>query len=95
MVGYTEKQAAKLRLAVERDMARIEDAAIKMLSRVTDHGQYVNRQLEELREVERKLLATIDHRTIALKGSRAAGQRRDCSHAMGGRMSRFERKDAR
>lgn len=62
----TRKQADKVKFGIDRDLAVIEDAALRMRRRVGDISAgtaSVERQLEELREVARELRAIVDRRT--------------------------------
>lgn len=63
VIEHTPKQAERLHAAIDRDMARIEDTARAMLTRVAGHGQTADRELEQLREIARSLHATVDRQT--------------------------------
>lgn len=61
-IGYTKRQADRLQEQLDKDMARIEDAAITMRHRVPDTSEGVEEPLERLREVYHSLWATVERR---------------------------------
>lgn len=63
MIGFTPKQATRIKQGLERDMARIEDAALSMKRRLTDTDLYVEGALDELREQYHKAVEIVDRRT--------------------------------
>lgn len=63
MIGYTEKQADRIRGQLARNMSRIEDAASAMLGQVTDHDESLENQLEDIRRVYHTLDHIVERRT--------------------------------
>lgn len=65
-IGYTPKQAQRIKDRIDADMAKIEDTAYAMRRRVGDlglHNASVDNWLEELREVADELKVIVDRRT--------------------------------
>ena len=64
MVGYTPKEAERLKHQIDVDIAKIEGAAVAMVTRVPDHSEYVDGALEQLRQVSHRLRDLIERRTV-------------------------------
>lgn len=68
MAGYTQKQAARIKYLIDKDVGTIEDAAHRIRGRVTDvstETAYMDNWLEELREFRGALYDVVDRRTHA------------------------------
>ena len=62
-LGYTPRQAERLKHRIDAQIAKIEDAAYTMRRLVDDHRCSVDNELEALREIADELKVIVDRRT--------------------------------
>lgn len=63
MIGYTPKEAARVRGRLASDFYAVKRHARSMVESVPDNSESVESGLEELRAVYRRLLDTVERRT--------------------------------